>query len=62
MQPISTSAGLFGTRSQAVLVVWREGRAELRERYRDSSSGQWREVQHSFHLNLANPQDKQRKS
>ncbi len=48
MQPIQTKQGLFGTRSQAVLAVWRDGRGVLRERYRDSKSGEWREVQHSF--------------
>lgn len=52
MQPISTPSGLFGTRSQAVLAVWQDGAAELRERYRDSGDGQWKEVQHSLHLGL----------
>lgn len=56
MQPIETGQGLFGTRSQAVLAVWRDGRGELRERYRDDKGGDWREVQHSFELPLGGSQ------
>ena len=37
----------YGTRSQAVLAVWRDGRAELRERSRGEAAD-WKEVQHSF--------------
>ncbi|EFN59333.1 hypothetical protein CHLNCDRAFT_137746 [Chlorella variabilis] len=54
--PIETGQGLFGTRSQAVLAVWRDGRGELRERYRDDKGGDWREVQHSFELPLGGSQ------
>jgi hypothetical protein len=49
-QPIETPRGLFGTRSQLVLAVWRDGRGEVRERYRDDQSGGWKEVGHSFQL------------
>ena len=34
----------YGTRSQAVLAVWRDGRAELRERSRGEAAD-WKEVQ-----------------
>jgi uncharacterized protein with NRDE domain len=39
--------GPYGTRSQTVLAVWRDGRAELRERSRGAAP-KWREVRHSF--------------
>ena len=38
----------YGTRSQTVLLVGRDGSAELRERSR--SSGSWQEVQHTFKI------------
>ncbi|PSC75712.1 transport and Golgi organization 2-like protein [Micractinium conductrix] len=51
VRPIETQWGAFGTRSQIVLAVWKDGRAELRERYRDSSQGgAWRQAQHSLQL------------
>lgn len=40
----------YGTRSQTVLVVRRDGSAELRERYRDG--GTWHAVQHTFRVPL----------
>lgn len=39
--------GWYGTRSQTALAVWRDGRAELHERYRPAD-GAWRTVHHSF--------------
>ena len=41
--------GLYGTRSQSALAVWRDGRAQLRERYRPAD-GVWRSVRHTFHV------------
>ena len=40
----------YGTRSQTVLVVRRDGSAELRERYKDG--GTWHAVQHAFRVPL----------
>ena len=50
VQPLQTPTGDFGTRSQVALVVWRGGRAELRERYLDPADRQWREVRHEFQV------------
>jgi uncharacterized protein with NRDE domain len=49
----------YGTRSQTVIAVWRDGRVEQRERYieKEHGTGQdgqhqwvWKEAKHSFHL------------
>ena len=51
VQPVDTRWGPFGTRSQLVLAVWADGRAELRERYRDGAApGGWAEVCHAFRI------------
>lgn len=51
VQPVDTRWGPFGTRSQLVLAVWADGRAELRERYRDGAApGGWAEVRHAFRI------------
>jgi hypothetical protein len=42
----------YGTRSQTVLAVWRDGRAELRERSRPEGGGGWSMVRHEFHVQL----------
>jgi uncharacterized protein with NRDE domain len=55
MQPIATPFGAFGTRSQTVLVVWRNGRAELRERDL-TQDGSWQQVRHCFQLQLGSPE------
>jgi len=41
--------GLYGTRSQSALAAWRDGRAQLHERYRPAD-GVWRSVHHIFHV------------
>jgi hypothetical protein len=41
----------YGTRSQTVLGVWRDGHAELRERYR-ADNGTWQMVQHAFEFEV----------
>lgn len=41
--------GLYGTRSQTVMAVWRDGRVELRERFRGAED-EWSEVQHAFNI------------
>lgn len=43
----------YGTRSQTVLAVWTDGCAELRERYLDTGSNQWRSVAHVFRVPVA---------
>jgi len=50
----------YGTRSQTVIAVWRDGRVEQRERYVEKVEGQgdgddevmwvWKEQQHEFEL------------
>jgi uncharacterized protein with NRDE domain len=49
--PLQTPYGEFGTRSQTVLAVRRDGAAELRERYRNDD-GCWKEVRHAFQMDL----------
>ena len=52
--PVPTPYGPFGTRSQLALAVWADGRAELRERYRDGAApGGWAEARHAFRLGQA---------
>lgn len=41
--------GSYGTRSQTVIAVWRDGRAELRERFRGLED-EWSEVQHTLSI------------
>ncbi len=41
----------YGTRSQTVLAVWRDGHAELRERFR-RDDGSWSVVRHEFDVEL----------
>jgi len=41
--------GLYGTRSQSALAAWRDGRAQLHERYRPAD-GVWRSVHHTFRV------------
>ena len=48
-QPLELDDVLFGTRSQTVLVVLRDGRAELRERCL-GVAGEWREEHHRFSM------------
>ncbi|KAL4859573.1 hypothetical protein ACK3TF_000663 [Chlorella vulgaris] len=57
--PIETPLGQFGTRSQVVLAVRRDGWAELRERYRDDTDGSWKAVQHSFQMDLSRDEGQQ---
>lgn len=45
--------GVYGTRSQTVLVVADSGAAELRERYMDLPGGPWRQVRHAFRMRLS---------
>lgn len=47
MQPMHYKSGTFGTRSQTVLAMWHDGRAELREQFR-TESGSWQTVRHVF--------------
>ncbi|KAK9845456.1 hypothetical protein WJX81_006841 [Elliptochloris bilobata] len=49
--PWDHPGGQYGTRSQTALAVWRDGRAELHERYR-SADGAWRSVHHAFRIQL----------
>ena len=42
--------GPYGTRSQTVLAVWRDGSAELRERFLEPESRQWKSVTHKFEV------------
>ncbi|KAI3433739.1 hypothetical protein D9Q98_003546 [Chlorella vulgaris] len=59
VQPIETPLGQFGTRSQVVLAVRRDGWAELRERYRDDTDGSWKAVQQSFQMDLSRDEGQQ---
>lgn len=53
MDSYKVAGGNFGTRSQTVIAVWRNGKAQLRERYlADHLTDSWDEVQHSFHIAL----------
>lgn len=40
--------GTYGTRSQTVFAVWKDGQAEMRERSLDTASMQWKEETHRF--------------
>ena len=51
----SVQGAEYGTRSQMVLLVRRDGSAELRERSRND--GSWQEVQHSFTIPVRNQCD-----
>ena len=62
VRPIQTALGAFGTRSQTVLAVWRDGWAELRERSlagagaagggAEGGACAWEEVRHRVKLDL----------
>lgn len=60
VQPIATPLGAFGTRSQTVLAVWRDGKAELRERDL-AQDGSWQQVRHCFQLQLGGPEAQPRR-
>lgn len=49
VRPVDTRWGPFGTRSQIVVAVWADGRAELREKYL-AADGSWQERQHCFQM------------
>ena len=48
---VMQEGGEYGTRSQTVLLVKKDGSAELQERSRNA--GSWQTVQHSFQMTLA---------
>lgn len=48
LEPITFPDGMvFGTRCQTVVALWRDGRAELRERFR-TRGGEWTSSVHAF--------------
>jgi uncharacterized protein with NRDE domain len=58
----------YGTRSQTIIAVWRDGRVEQRERYIEKEEGHgtdgkhqwvWKEAKHSFHLTAQLQQQQQ---
>lgn len=52
IQPIQLDGVEFGTRSTTVLVVSRNGQAELRERYITDNGSGWAEERHTFQMVL----------
>ena len=48
---VMQEGGEYGTRSQTVVLVRKDGSAELQER--SWNAGSWQTVQHSFHMSLA---------
>ncbi|EIE20160.1 DUF833-domain-containing protein [Coccomyxa subellipsoidea C-169] len=49
VEPAEMPDGPYGTRSQTVVVVWRDGRVEFRERSRGATDD-WTEVEHGFSI------------
>ncbi|WIA36095.1 hypothetical protein OEZ86_007446 [Tetradesmus obliquus] len=69
VEPFDMQPGVqYGTRSQTIIAVWRDGRVEQRERYIEKEEGHgqggkhkwvWKEAKHSFHMMPALQQQQQ---
>uniref|UniRef100_A0A383W5Y0 Uncharacterized protein n=1 Tax=Tetradesmus obliquus TaxID=3088 RepID=A0A383W5Y0_TETOB len=69
VEPFDMQPGVqYGTRSQTIIAVWRDGRVEQRERYIEKEEGHgqggkhkwvWKEAKHSFHMTPAPQQQQQ---
>eukprot|EP00798_Chlamydomonas_sp_ICE-L_P004674 gene4674-14873_t len=53
VKPVESKDGLYGTRSQIVLAVWRDGYGELRERSLDNKAMTWQSSQHKMSVKLS---------